>query len=109
MKNDLISRSALLIGMDSCISRLRIQAGSDRLKNAAVNLLQTARDYAANIPAVDAVEVCRCKDCKHCRETIDYFGKGLFCTIWGRNWQRVQQTDFCSYGERRGDDDRKRL
>ena len=52
-------------------------------------------------PTIDAVPVVRCKDCKHCRETIDYFGKGLFCSIWGREWQRVQPTDFCSYGERK--------
>ena len=55
MNNDLISRSALLIGLDNCISRMRIRAGRDRLKNAAIDLVQTARDYAANIPAVDAV------------------------------------------------------
>ena len=50
----------------------------------------------------DIVTVVRCKDCKHQRETIDYYGKGLFCSIWGREWQRVQPTDFCSYGERIG-------
>lgn len=55
-------------------------------------------DYA---PTVDAVVVTRCKDCKHCTETADYGGRGLFCAIWGRGWHRVQPDDFCSYGEPR--------
>ena len=52
-----------------------------------------------NAPTVDAVVVTRCKDCKHCTETADYGGRGLFCAIWGRGWHRVQPDDFCSYGE----------
>ena len=50
-------------------------------------------------PTVDAVPVVRCKDCKHCMKTTDADGPGLFCNkIWGREWQRVQPNDFCSYG-----------
>ena len=47
----------------------------------------------------DFVKATRCKDCKHCTETADYGGSGLFCAIWGRGWHRVQPDDFCSYGE----------
>lgn len=49
-------------------------------------------------PTVDAVPVVRCKDCKHCMKTTDADSPGLFCKIWGREWQRVQPNDFCSYG-----------
>lgn len=35
-------------------------------------------------PAADVVPVVRCKDCQRCVETADYFGKGLFCSCWGR-------------------------
>ena len=52
-------------------------------------------------PTVDAVAVTRCKDCTHCVRTTDMDGPGLFCSIWGRQWNRVQLDDFCSYGERK--------
>ena len=55
--------------------------------------------------AMDALknEPVPCKDCSHCRETIDRFGAGLFCSRWNRDWQRVQPDDFCSYGERKNE------
>lgn len=46
--------------------------------------------------------VVHCKDCKNCKEATDYLGSGFFCSIWGREWQRVQPNDFCSYGESEG-------
>lgn len=53
------------------------------------------------IPTIDAVPVVRCRECRHCKETMDHKGPGLFCSIWGREWQRVQPNDFCSYGQRK--------
>lgn len=52
-------------------------------------------------PTIDAVPVVRCGECHHCKETMDHKGPGLFCSIWGREWQRVQPNDFCSYGQRK--------
>lgn len=54
-----------------------------------------------SIPAADVVPVVRCKNCEHSTETAGYDGRGLFCAIWGREWQRVRPDDFCSYGERK--------
>ena len=54
-----------------------------------------------SLPTIDAVPVVRCRECQHCKETVDYKGPGLFCSIWGREWQRVQPDDFCSYGQRK--------
>ena len=54
-----------------------------------------------SLPTIDAVPVVRCRECQHCKETVDYNGPGLFCSIWGREWQRVQPDDFCSYGQRK--------
>ena len=53
----------------------------------------------ANAPTVDAVEVVRCRDCKH-------WHKGtLFCDYmpYGEAQERVNwyADDFCSYGERK--------
>ena len=62
-----------------------------------------------NAPTVDAVEVVRCKDCKHC--TICYPEKQLdkeatqawLCKKYKR-WTKPD--DFCSYGERRTDNEK---
>lgn len=48
-------------------------------------------------PAVDAVEVVRCKDCKHCQ----------YDEMFGDRWcngSRVHADSFCSDGERRDSD-----
>lgn len=53
--------------------------------------------YLSTLPTVDAVEVVRCKDCKHwldygvCNRHITY------PALW------MEKNDFCSYGERRND------
>ena len=59
----------------------------------------TAVDHA---PAVDAVEVVRCKDCKHYKpqkKSAHWENRTNYCnrivTI------KVQPYDFCSYGERK--------
>lgn len=52
----------------------------------------TAKLHVADIdliPRVDAVEVVRCKDCKHFRKCSIY-AIGNFCV-----------DDFCAYGERK--------
>ena len=52
-----------------------------------------------NAPTVDAVEVVRCKDCKH------YWLPQGFCTHDRHEYQTQavwqEDDDFCSYGERR--------
>ena len=44
-----------------------------------------------NAPTIDAVEVVRCKDCRHWRTS--------YCVIHGDSWE---ETDYCSDGEREG-------
>ena len=52
-----------------------------------------------NAPAVDAVEVVRCKDCKHYGKTEIGNKDRCMCTkILGLTIPRPD--DFCSYGER---------
>lgn len=46
-------------------------------------------------PTIDAVPVVRCKDCK-------YWGKvGTVCVMF---WYVTDQTDFCSFAERKDDE-----
>jgi len=59
--------------------------------------LHGAMNAVANMPSVDAVEVVRCKDCKHLqRDTI--FGVS-YC-----GGKRVTGDWYCADGERRADD-----
>ena len=49
-------------------------------------------------PTVDAVEVVRCKDCKHYRHD-DVFHR-WYCSI-GMTKRATSKDDYCSWGERR--------
>ena len=80
-----------------------IHNGETQLDNLAEGFTEADHIIKYVLPTVDAVIVTRCKDCTHCVRTTDIDGFGLFCSIWGRQWNRVQFDDFCSYGERRED------
>lgn len=96
MTNDLISRSALLeeLSKGTIITDdlygMGIMAGNDH----AMKKIKAA-------PAVDAVEVCRCKECKHMM--VD-FHKHRWCKAWERI-QTMGDEGYCCFGERRADDD----
>ena len=57
----------------------------------------------ADAPTVDAVEVVRCKDCKHYKEFRTKWNKQIMrlCYRMGKNDMEysVKPDDFCSYGE----------
>ena len=57
----------------------------------------TARKLIEDAPTVDAVEVVRCKDCRH-MEKSQY---GRYCQIWGM-YNGHGDDGFCCYGERKG-------
>ena len=58
-----------------------------------------ARKLIEDAPAVDAVEVVRCKDCKY----MTQWAYGRYCTVWdGVNG--MGDDGFCNYGERKGGD-----
>ena len=46
----------------------------------------------SEIPTTDAVEVVRCKGCRHWRTS--------YCVIHGDSWE---ETDYCSDGERKAE------
>ena len=55
-------------------------------------------EIIAEAPTVDAVEVVRCKDCKHGEFVDDGFSLYL-CHHHGSDWNDGEH--FCSYGERK--------
>ena len=60
---------------------------------------QLLRLMINELPTVDAVEVVRCKDCKHYEETYPGYG---YCYHWdyedGSSPNAVESDDFCSSG-----------
>lgn len=99
MENNLISREVALNGIDKNIANLRHHAGNNCVANSAINLVQYTRDFIAALPSVDAVEVVRCRDCKHL----------MFSDCYGECGEGhmgiVSPDDFCSYGRRKEGDD----
>lgn len=76
-------------------------------KYAAMGKTNVAQDYnfvltvIDGAPTVDAVEVVRCKDCKWYAHDGDY----AFCDNYSSLMDHVGDETFCSYGERREDDE----
>lgn len=58
-------------------------------------------DAVEEMPTADAVEVVRCKDCKHYRngicEQIEYIMDGYY----HGTFEEKRPDDFCSYGEKK--------
>ena len=54
------------------------------------------RSIIHKTPTVDAVEVVRCKDCKH-----RFDGLCAMESVGGYPWNDTKDDDFCSYGERK--------
>ena len=68
--------------------------------------LATAQKHIRKVPAADVVEVVRCKDCQHyidgCCYVSNRTNKGLYPRV---NIHSRNENDYCSYGERRTEDD----
>lgn len=55
-----------------------------------------------SIPAVDAVEVCRCADCKHWERYVHDRGDDSRCGFHNR---QIGRDGYCAWGQRREDGD----
>ena len=73
---------------------------------AAVKIKDNFMKAITEAPTIDAVEVARCKDCKHYKpqkKSAHWENRTNYCnrvvTI------KMQPDDFCSYGERKDGDD----
>ena len=89
--DDLISRKALLDDLEYYISHSIQGSNSEYAYIRAKEKVEAA-------PAIDAVPVVRCKDCKRQRKEGSLrFG---WCIKWGNV---MADDDFCAYGVRRAD------
>ena len=104
--NDLISRFALLSDIkESIVFSQRSGETSTEMRGA-----HKVTDRIKAAPAVDAVAVVRCKDCKHFMGYQDEYkrivGAAGDCRLRTircneEDFVRCKSTDFCSRGERR--------
>lgn len=99
--DDLILRSAALAAVET------VPYTGDQVS------IYDIKDELKKLPAVDAVEVVRCKDCKHWHEELGWCDKhshftdadGEFCHPWeSTEWKMFDAEHFCKDGERRADD-----
>ena len=95
----LIDADALL---DEFLNRYTEREKEGNLVFAACEIKQDFADMISNVPTVDAVEVVRCRDCKHYKpqkKSAHWENRANYCnrivTI------KTQPYDFCSYGERK--------
>lgn len=86
MNNDLISREAL---------EKAFATDTQHIRDWDVDLYDLLMLEIEEAPAVDAVEVVRCKDCRYGED----FGEECFCHYCGSDWNLPDH--YCSYGERR--------
>ena len=97
MENDLISRSALLTEVEGAFNRHYEQSSYQFIHD----FFRCAVKRIKNAPAVDAVEVVRCKDCEYSFRNRGH--KKDACPIRDANiW--LGGDGFCSLGVRRGED-----
>lgn len=88
-------------------TRQLILNGETHLNNLAEGFKE-ADEVIFSLPTVDAVEVVRCKDCKHSRERNEhekqYLIEGILictsCDATDECWNPVFPEHFCSYGEK---------
>ena len=65
-------------------------------------LAEWLTNVVRNAPAVDAVEVVRCKDCNFC--VFNSSNETFKCRSMNGMYRTVGPDNFCSYGERKDND-----
>lgn len=97
--SDLISRKALLKELRCELRECRKDGeefGGESILWAEG--IEFAIDAVKEAPTIDAVEVVRCKDCKH----TEPISGVRWCNAWGRV-NGMGDDGFCNYGEKRGE------
>ena len=92
-RTEFIDRQA---AMNAFAERVKRSNNSDF---APVPRWNDAVEIVENLPSADAIEVVRCKDCKH----YDLFNNGCngMCLRHIDAFEVFYPDDFCSYGERK--------
>ena len=82
-----------------------IELVEDARMNALWHIAKNPSEYITDMLIANGVTIpVRCKDCKHGSNHCDKTGFCTYCnfgSVRGRYPVRMEQDDFCSYGERR--------
>lgn len=93
-KKRLIDANSLL---DEFLKKYTEMERDGNLVFSACEIKQDFADMISNFQTVDAVEVVRCKDCKHCDPENHHCDHHMSTAAPLRR----KPDDFCSYGERK--------
>lgn len=85
------------------IAKKVVEAISDKQYSKFL-LAYDIMDWIDDIPAVDAVEVVRCADCKYYHTEWDGTQEHYEDDYWCQ-WVEPNEDDYCSLGQRREDGD----
>lgn len=88
---------------DEYIRRSDAPRGVELFQCGWAELEAVQTDYIERLPAADVAPVVRCKDCKY----GDYDSKpdGAMVCLRTKDGFWRKETDFCSYGERKDNDE----
>lgn len=90
-----------LISANALLEKVQFRIDTPGIIGSTVrDVVATTRRIIEEAPAVDAVEVIRCKDCRFWAHEFDTVGH---CTYAGIDLDHAE-SGFCSYGERRSTD-----
>lgn len=93
--NEYIDRKQLLQDIEDCVV---FSARPEKVPTKEMIGARRVVERIKEAPAIDAVEVVRCKDCKHWAVLEEC---GHYCSHWGNMMTDTLEDDFCSNGERR--------
>lgn len=91
------NKKRLIYAEDALVGLQYISMFGDVNDNMIQGAMRLARSKIENAPTVDAVEVVRCKDCKHF-ESVE---GGIPYCAW--HCSGCGENEFCSFGERKQD------
>ena len=81
------------------------QLCKDPFNTIPTQLAELLCQFADDTPTADVVEVCRCHECKYGDNGIQKQEVYTVCNRFGNGILKMSPLDFCSYGERRTDND----
>jgi hypothetical protein len=93
---------ARYINYDDLIKKWQ-DLGFDKISK--IHKINALNHFIKNLPTADVVEVCRCHECKYGDNGIQKQEVYTVCNRFGNGILKMSPLDFCSYGERRTDND----
>ena len=88
---------AKLIDADKIVNGIALyMAENAYLNDTPLDALKMVANWITDASTVDAVEVVRCKDCKHLYDEMDDY-----CCMSHMGLVKICENSFCSYGERK--------